>query len=211
MTKSILPATGLLLLTLPLFAQAPAKPLTPPDVLGAAKTIQFTATLYKNNKPVGIVYATLAQPNKAYVEEVDFNTRAVEMVYASDGKTQTEYQASRNHYTRSAAPTHIGDIASRTVALSALTDFNNMDAFRKFRAVLPEQPLYEKPLGQQAGRDLSELLMLAPKTGLPTTIVMQEAPDGRKSESIEFSHWKLNALIDDGKFAYTPPVGGIRN
>ncbi len=39
MTKTFLSTAGLLLLALPVFAQSPAKPLTPPDVLGAAKVV----------------------------------------------------------------------------------------------------------------------------------------------------------------------------
>lgn len=207
MTKTFLPTAGLLLLALPAFAQAPAKSLTPPEILGAAKTIQFTATLYRNDKPVEISYATLAQPNRAYVVDEDFNTRAVDRVYVSDGKTQTEYRASRNSYTQSAAAASIGDIDSRTVALSALAEFYDMDAFRKFQAILPEQTLYEKPLGQQDGHSSSELLMLALKTGLPQRVDIQASVSPRQVESIEFSHWKLNAPVDDSNFAYTPPAG----
>ena len=209
MTKAILAAAALLLSALPAFAQT--KPLTPPEVLGAAQTIQFTATLYKNSKPVEIIYATLEQPNKAYVEEVDFTTRAVKMVYASDGKTQTEYLAAVNHCTRSAAPARIGDIASDIPAFSALTEFYGTAAFAKFSAMLPEQPLYEKSLRQQDGHANSEFLVLLPQTGLPDYTVFVGSPGSQKPERIEFPHWKLNAPVDDSKFAYTPPVGGARN
>ena len=48
MTKSTLAVAALVLLSvLPAFAQT--KPLTPPDVLGKAKTIQFTASFYIYN------------------------------------------------------------------------------------------------------------------------------------------------------------------
>lgn len=205
MTKKCFSTAGLLLFALPVFAQT--KPLTPPDVLGAAKTIQFTATLYRNDKPVEISYATLAQPNKAYVVDMDFNTRAVDRVYVSDGKIQTEYRPSRNSYTQSAAAASISDIDSHTVALSALTDFYDASAFTKFAPIFAGQPIYQKPLGQQGGRSSSELLMLTPTTGLPQRVDIQASVSPRQVESIEFSHWKLNTPIGDGKFAYTPPAG----
>ena len=207
MTKAILIA-ALLLSALPAFAQT--KPLTPPEVLGAAKTIQFTATLYRNDKPVEISYVTLAQPNKAYVEQVDFTTRAVDKVYASDGKTQTEYLASVNRCTRSAAPARISGMDSPTTALSTLTDFYEAAAFAKFEAVVPGYSLYEKSLAQSGSRASSELLILTPQTGLPESIIT-ETQGSQKQGRVDFSHWKLNAPVDDSKFAYTPPIGGVRN
>lgn len=207
MTKATLTA-ALLLSALPAFAQT--KPLSPPDVLGAAKTIQFTATLYKNDKPVEIFYVTLAQPNKGYVEEVNFTTRAVDKVYASDGKTQTEYLASVNRCTRSAAPARVSGIGSPTTALSALTDFYEAAAFAKFEAVVPGYSLYQKSLAQPGDRASSELLILAPQTGLPESIIT-ETQGSRDQGRIDFSHWKLNVPVDNSKFAYTPPVGAKRN
>ena len=59
-------------------------------MLGAAKTISFTATEFFGRTPVKISVASLSQPNKAFIQDTDAKTKAITTVYASDGKTQTE-------------------------------------------------------------------------------------------------------------------------
>ncbi len=203
-------------------AQTAAKPLTPPDVLGAAKTIQFTVTLFRNDKPKEVSVAYLAQPNKALVQDRNAKTGRIDIVYASDGKTQTEYRRSRRHYTRSSAPASIRDAGTRALALSALADFINPAAFTKLiyghtgRMRPHEKPLatYDKGFGHDAkGRQTIEDIFIDPATGLPEKVMFLVNPyplggDALYDETarIEFTHWKLNALIDDAKFAYKPPA-----
>ena len=236
MTRTLL-AAGFLLLSLPAFVRA-NPPLTPPDVLGAAKTIQFTATLYRNAVPSGsfladksndkaarVSNAMLVQPNKACVVDMDAKTKAVEVVYVSDGKIQTEYRASRQHYTKSETPARISDMDSRTLALSTLTDFYDAKAFARFSDLgaiglneKPQNHAYRFLLGTENGKQSYEYVLVNHKTGLPlfvsVAIDVTERDDWgpgthleqRETERIVFTHWKLNAPIDEAKFAYTPPA-----
>ena len=163
MTPRFLLITALTLIALPTFAQPSAKPLTPPEVLGKAKTIQFTATEVLGGVPQEISTAMLSLPNKAYVVDTDAKTKAVDVVYASDGKTQTEYRASRGHYTTSDAPARIGEIESRTVALSVLTDFFDAAAFAKFQQSKNDPAnVYRRVLAKQEGKTIAEVLTVDP-------------------------------------------------
>ena len=212
MTKAIL-AAALLLSALPALAQT--KPLTPPDVLGAAKTIQFTATFYKDNKPVEVLYAILAQPNKAYVVDMNFKTRATDTVYASDGRTQTEYSQSRNRYTKTKVAADFKDIASRTLAFAVLDDFYDPKSFAEFQHYAGDAlDIYRMPFTGRDGKRSFEVLSVDTVTSLPKStwvVVAPNVPSSPPATRISFSDWKLNAPVDDGKFAYTPPVGGARN
>ena len=213
-TLLLIPALALLACGAAL-SQAPA-PLTPPGVLGRAKTIQFTATLSVKGKKEEVSVAYLAQPNRAFVQDVDAKTKAIDTVYASDGVTQIEYRKSRSHYTKTAAPGRIADMDSRTVALSTLTDFLDPKAFAKFERLGSDRAgfLYALALGDEDGYKTSEVLTLDGKLGLPKTISITRsqskgfAPDyvGVEVERIDFSGWKLDAPIDDGRFAYVPPA-----
>jgi thiol-disulfide isomerase/thioredoxin len=215
---------ALLALAAPAALAQPAAPsLTPPAVLGAAKTIQFTATLIKDGRPEQVSVAYLAQPNKAFVQDTDAKTKAVDTVYASDGKTQTEYRASHKHYTSSAAPAQIAGMETHALAVSVLTDFLDSSAFAKFkdtgfRGVWADgrEQWYLMPLGQQEGQQVQEYLVVDARTGLPKSVSIGKAvneqvesmrmPGYQEAERIEFSHWKLNAPIPDRRFAYTPPA-----
>ena len=208
--RSLLPFAALLALTAPASAQTPAPALTPPIVLGAAKTIQFTATEMIGGVPEEVSVASLALPNKAFIQDVDAKTKAPDIVYASDGKTQTEYRRSRARYTKSDAAARLGDLDSRTLALSALTVFLTPEAFAKYHhAATDPAGTYRTPLGTQEGKTVEGVLALDPMTGLPTSlsifITPSKNPD-RPAQRILFTGWKLNAPIDDARFAYTPPA-----
>ena len=211
MTKPIV-LIALLALAAPAFAQTGAMTLTPPAVLGAAKTIQFTATemMGRGDTPGIVSTASLAQPNKAFIQDTNAKTKVVDTVYASDGKTQTEYRRSRNLYTKSDAAAHFADLESRTVALSSLTDFLTPEAFSKFHhAAADPAGLYRMPLGKQEERTIEEVLVLDQATGLPLSasvfITPSKTPD-MPAQRVLFTDWKLNAPVDEGQFAYTPPV-----
>jgi len=179
-------------------------------VLGAAKTISFTATEFFGRTPVKISVASLSQPNKVFIQDTDAKTKAITTVYASDGKTQTEYSRVGNCYTKSDAAAHFGDLESQTVALSTLTDFLTPEAFAKFHhpAVDPAG-LYRMPLGKQEERTIEEVLVLDQATGLPLSasvfITPSKTPDV-PAQRVLFSDWKLNAPVDEGRFAYAPPA-----
>jgi outer membrane lipoprotein-sorting protein len=240
MTKTAFITAALLLSTLPALAQI--KPLTPPDVLGAARTVQFTATLYKigdpagfyligdNKTPIRTFTVMLAQPNKALIVDTNEKTKAVEAFYASDGKTQKEYLTSANQSVKSDAPAQISEINFRTLGLFGFADFYDTKAFAQFKdfgAVGIKGNLlnhcYLLSQGTVNGPQTYEVIVVDHKTGLPlyaSISVDAKLPDeygsgthdgSREVERIEFSHWKLNAPVDDSKFAYTPPAGATRN
>ena len=209
MTRTLpLAAAALLLSALPALAQT--KPLTPPDVLGKAKTIQFTATLYKNNKPVEASYVVLAQPNKAYVVDINLNTKAADVVYVSDGKTQTEYNRSQDRYTRTEAAANLQDIESRTLAFAVFGDFYDMKSFAKFKHYASAAPkIYYIPYGIKDGKKRFEVFIIDAVTGLPkfsSVVVGPIVPFNPSTMRISFTNWKLNAPVSDAKFAYTPPA-----
>ncbi len=211
MTKHFLAAAAFLLTALPAHAQIPAKPLTPPQVLGAAKTIQFTTTFYRNDKPVEVSYATLAQPNKAYVMDVNFNTKAVDTIYVSDGKTQTEYSQPQNRYTKTEVAADFQDIASRTLTFATLADFYDPKSFAKFQHYPGDAPdVFRMPFNKRGGEKASEVLSIDTETRLSKSISVSATPSAsanRPSTKITFSDWKLNAPIDNSRFVYAPPVG----
>jgi len=192
-------------------AQPAATPLTPPAALGAATTIQFTATLIVGGVPRKVSIASLAQPNKAFVQDSNPTTKAVDMVYASDGKTQTEYRQSRKSYTKSDAAAHFSDLESHTLALSVLPDFLTPTAFAKFHHAAGDAAgVFRMPLGpQQGARTIEEVLAVDQATGLPASVSIfikpSKTPDV-PAERIGFTGWKLNAPIEESKFAYAPPT-----
>ena len=191
-------------------AQTPATTLTPPAVLGAARTIQFTATEVLGGVPQKVSVASLVQPNKAFIQDMDAKTKAVGTVYACDGKTQTEYSLARNRYTTAGPVARFADLDSHTLALAVLPDFLTPAAFAKFHhATGDPDGVYRMPLGAQGGRTIEEALALDQATGLPTSISIfikpSKTPDV-PAERILFTGWKLNAPVDDAKFAYTPPA-----
>ncbi len=208
MIRTTIAAAAFVLSALPVLAQT--KPLTPPDVLGAAKTIQFTATETLGGVPQEVSAAALVQPNRGYVVDTDAKTSSVDVVYASDGKTQTEYRASRSRYTKSASPAHLTDVDSRTVAFSVLNDFADPKTFAKFQHRATDNPgVYQMPLGTQDGKTITEVLAINPATGLPRSVSIVITPStrtDRPAEQIMFTNWKLNAPVDETKFAYTPPA-----
>jgi len=155
--RDLLPFAALLALTAPVGAQAPAPALTPPAVLGAAKTIQFTAThfLGRAGIPIRVSTALLAQPNKAFIRDTDAQTKAISMVYASDGRTQTEYRQSRELYTKSDAAARLNDMDSATFALAALTEFLTPAEFARFhRAAGDPAGVYRMPLGTRGAQTI---------------------------------------------------------
>ncbi len=213
MTKqTCLPAFALLALAVPAIAQTPAAPLTPPAVLGAAKTIQFTATqvMGPGDTPVRVSVASLAQPNKAFIQDTVAKSNTLSTVYASDGKTQTEYNRPRSRYTTSGAAARLADLNSGTLALSVLTDFLTPESFAKFHhATSDAAGVYRMPLGKQGARTIEEVLALDQATGLPASISIFIKPSKTPevpAERILFTDWKLDAPIDDAKFAYAPPA-----
>ncbi len=221
--RNLLPFAALLALTAPASAQAPAPTLTPPAVLGAARTIQFTATYVKRGHRREFSVAYLELPNKAFVQDADAKTKKIDIVYACDGKTQTEYRRSRGHYTQSTAPASINDADTHTLALSALGDFMDPAAFAKLiykhtgRMRRHEKLLaaYDKGFGRDAkGQRTREDIFIDPITGLPEKVifvVLANEAHGvsdifQETARIEFTDWKLNAPIGNAKFAYTPPA-----
>ena len=241
MTKTIPTAAAFLLLSaLPALAQT--KPLTPPEVLGAAKTIQFTATLYRIGDPAGFYMVgsdrtpirafsvTLAQPNRACIVDTDARTKVVEFLYASDGKILTEYFAPRKHSVQLEAPTGLDDVNFRTLGLVTFADCFIPGRFAKFKDIgavgVKENLLdhcYLLMLGIVNDTQTYEAIVVDHKTGLPmyasSSVDAKERNDwgpgthdgSREVERIVFTNWKLNVPVDDSKFVYTPPAGGIRN
>ena len=211
MTKhTCLPVAALLAtLAAPAIAQT-AAPLTPPAVLGAAKTIQFTTTVVIGGVPREVSNASLAQPNKAFIQDMDAKTKAVATVYASDGKNQTEYSQARARYTKSDAAARITDLESRTLSLSVLPDFFTPEAFAKFHHAAGDAAgVYRMPLGKQGERTIEEVLSLDQATGLPSSLSIFVKPSKTPdvpAEQFLFTDWKLNAPIDEAKFAYAPPA-----
>lgn len=207
MTKHILTAAALLLSA---GAQAAAKPLTPPDVLGPAKTVQFTAMLIVHGKAQETSAATLAFPNKAYCVDTNPTTNAVDRVSVSDGKTQTEYRHSNSSYTKAAAPAAVRDISANTLALSVYTDFCDPAAFAKFQHDPSDAPgAYQKTLGKQQGKAVVEVLAVNPATGLPKSVSIFVGPSSSANPPVEkilLTQWKLNAPVSKTLFAYTPPA-----
>ena len=208
--KPVALAALLALATPAALAQSAAAPLTPPAVLGAAQTIQFRVTEFRGSTPLRVSHAYLAQPNKAFVQERDAKTAAVDTFYASDGKTQTEYRQSRKSYTKSDAAARLNDLESRTVPFSVLTDFLTPDAFAKFHHAAGDAAgLYRMPLGEQGGKTIEEVLVVDETTGLPSSISIFITPSKTPdvpAERFLFTDWTLNAPISEGKFAYAPPA-----
>ena len=207
MTKTILTAAGLLLLALPAFAQT--KPLTPPDVLGAAKTIQFTATDIVNGKVSVITTVALVQPNKAYIQRVDRQAHPYNLSLISNGKT--EILTNGQKYTKVDPPAHLADITGDPFPIDL---FMNPVSFSKYHHE-PANPLglYRRTSPHNAAVGISQrsVLIVDPATGLPISIqtfvkLDSETTENSASRTI-FSGWKLNAPIADSKFAYTPPAG----
>jgi len=221
--RRLLPFAALLALTAPANAQTAAPALTPPAVLGAAKTIQFTATYVKGGHRQEFSVAYLELPNKAFVQDTDAKTKKTDIVYASDGRTQTEYRRSRGHYTQSGAPASLNDAGTHTLALSALADFIDPAAFAKFSYLSTfslhrdEKPLtlYTKWTGQDdKGWAKMEQVVVDPVTGLPKELEYTVDVNGphdsdaifEDTARIEFSGWKLNQPLNDALFRYTPPA-----
>ena len=210
MTKRILTAAAFLLSALPACAQPAAKPLTPPDVLGPAKTIQFTATLIAHGKRQEISAAVLTLPNNAYDADTNPTTNMIDRVYASDGKTQTEYRHSNSSYTKVDAPKSFQDINATTLALSVYTDFCDPAAFAKFQHDPSDAPgVYQKTLGKEQDKTVVEVLAVNPATGLPKSVSIVIGPAGPANSPVEkilLTQWKLNAPVNKSLFAYTPPT-----
>jgi len=179
-------------------------------VLGAAKTISFTATGFFGRTPVKISVASLSPPNKAFIQDTDAKTKAIATVYASDGKTQTEYSRAGNRCTKSDAAAHFGDLESQTAALSTPADFLTPDAFAKFHhAAVDPAGLYRMPLGKQQERTIEEVLVLDQAMGLPLSASVFITPSKTPAvpaQRVLFTDWKLNVPIDEGQFAYAPPA-----
>ena len=201
---------ALLTLAAPAVAQSPAAPRTPPAVLGAARTIQFTATEILGGVPRKVSVASLVQPNKAFIQDTDPKTKVVSTVYACDGKTQTEYSRRRSRYTKSGPAARLADLESGTLALSALTDFLTPAAFAKFhRAAGDPDGVYRMPLGDESGKSVEEVMALDQATGLPTSLSIFLKPSEHPDVPVErilLTGWKLNAPISAAMFAYTPPA-----
>lgn len=204
-------ALSLVALSVPVHSSfAQAQPLTPPQVLGAAGTIQFTATESLGGVPMTVSTATLVQPNKAFVQDTDAKKKTVSTTYVSDGKLQTEYNQSKNRYTKTKVPADFQDVTSRTLAFAAFSDFYDPKLFAKFRHTAADNPgVYQMLLGTQDGKTMTEVMVVNPATGLPRQVSIVITPSrrtDRPAEQIFFTNWKLNAPVDDGKFAYTPPA-----
>jgi thiol-disulfide isomerase/thioredoxin/outer membrane lipoprotein-sorting protein len=208
--QPILTAAALLLTALPVCAQTPKKPLTPPDVLGPAKTVQYTAVLVIHGKTQGISAVTLVLPNKAYAIETRPKTHVLESVYASDGKTQTEYMQARGTYTKSVAPAAVADINANVFALSVYGDFCSPAAFAKFQHDAGDAPgVYQRILGKQQDKPVTEVLVVNPATGLPKSVsivIGTLGPANPPMQESQFTLWKLNAPVNEAQFAYTPPA-----
>jgi len=200
---------ALLALSAPALAQTTA-PLTPPTVLGAAKTIQFTATEVLGGVPEEVSIASLSQPNKVFIQDMNAKTKALDEVYACDGKTQTEYRRSRARYTKADAAARLGDLESNTLAFSSLTVFLTPAAFAKYHhAATDPAGVYRTLLGKQQDKAIEGVLALDQTTGLPTSLSIFITPSKTPDvpvEKILFTGWKLNTPVDEGKFAYTPPA-----
>lgn len=206
MTKALL-TTALLLSALPALAQT--KPLTPPDVLGAAKTIQFAATDIVNDKVSVITMVTLVQPNKAYIQRVDRQAHPYNLSLISDGTTEILTNGSK--YTKVDPPAHLADITGDPFPIDL---FMNPASFSKYHHDPADPPgLYRRTNPYHAGVGLSQrsVLIVDPATGLPSSIQtfvkLNSAASEYPTSRTVFSGWKLNAPIANSKFAYTPPAG----
>ncbi len=204
--RDLLPFAALLALNVPASAQ------TPPAVLIAAKTIQFTATKVIGGVPEEISVASLAQPNKAFIRDTDPKTKALDTIYASDGIMQTEYRPTRGHYTKSAAPATFGDVDTHAIALSWILGLLDAAQLTRFTHDASDSPgIYRTAFQEQGGKDSQEKLTLDVATGLPKELMFVERPHGTANaalvpvEGVRFSEWKLNAPIDARSFAFKPP------
>ena len=207
MIKALLPTAALLLSALPVLAQT--KPLTPPDVLGAAKTIQFTAIDTVNDKVSVITTVVLVQPNKAYIQRVDRQAHPYNLSLISDGTA--EILTNGLKYTKVDPPAHLADITGDPFPVDL---FMNPVSFSKYHHD-PADPLglYRRTSPHNAAVGVSQrsVLIVNPATGLPSSMQIfvkfdSETTEHPASRTI-FSGWKLNLPVADSKFAYTPPAG----
>lgn len=206
MTKTILTTAALLLSALPAFAQT--KPLTPPDVLGAAKTIQFTATDYINGKLSVVTTVALAQPNRVHIQRVDRQAHPFNLSLISDGRTEIVTNGIR--YQKGDPPTRLADITGDPFPIDL---FMNPVSFSKYHHNPADPPgLYRRTYTHNAAVGMSQrsVLTVAPVSGLPSSIQIWVKLDTETTEHLTrrtiFSNWKLNAPIADSKFVYTPPA-----
>jgi len=202
MTRILFASAALLLSALPALAQA--KPLTPPDVLGKAKTIQFTVIEYQNNKAVNTITVALSQPNKAFIQTVDAQSKKVSTTLVSDGKKQTVTFGSK--YTELDPPTTLGELNSDGFKMDMFLDPAAFAAFHHEPADLPG--VYHQTLPQHTGISQRLVLNVNPATGLPSSILVFVKLDSNSAESpagrATFDNWKLDAPVADSTFSYTP-------
>ncbi len=207
MTKVILTA-ALLLSVQPAFAQT--KPLTPPDVLGAAKTIQFTATAYEGSGEVKLSTAMLVQPNKARFVDTNPKTKVVEIICTSDGESQTEYRALTNRYIKSTPGGSLSALSSNSFSAHFVAVLLSPKNFADFHHLSSDAPgVYEIPLGTQEGTTRREVLTVNPATGLPQSLKIAVSAAGQPDsypEKILFTGWKLNAPINKSQFVAALPA-----
>ena len=178
MTKTILNAAGLLLLALPAFAQA--KPLTPPDVLGAAKTIQFTATDIVSGKVLVITTVTLVQPNKAYIQRVDRQLHPFNLSLISDGKTEVITNGTK--YERVDPPAHLADITGDPFPIDVFMDPVSFSKYHHDPADPPGLYRRTNPHNTAVGMSQRSVLTVNPATGLPSSMQVFLKLDGRAEE-----------------------------
>ncbi len=193
---------------------APAKELTPPDVLGKAKTIHVLAVRYQNDVEKEVSEAWLAQPNKAYAEDTNRQIGGITNVYVSDGKIQAQHRPSAGPDTRSLAPARIAQIQTQALVLKVLLEFYTPARFARFvpgpkNEEIAQYSRLSSTVGQPAEWTI---LTIDRKTGLPRTYaLMSQRPDGLigddddtppgrpkadpNDQRIDFHGWALNAPI----------------
>ena len=210
---------ALLILYPTLLFAAPAKELTPPDVLGKAKTIHVLAVRYQNDVEKEVSEAWLAQPNKAYVEDTNRQIGGITTVYVSDGKIQVQHRPSAGPDTRSQAPARIAQIHTQALALKVMLEFFTPARFARFvpgpkNEEIAQYSRRSSPVGQPAEWTV---LTIDRKTGLPRSYALvsrrpdeligdddDTPPDRPKADPnnqrIDFHGWALNAPISPQTF-----------
>lgn len=190
---------------------APAVHPSPLAALDAAKTVQVTETMMSADAPAGPVKpgATLRvkvqRPGQARIEQSKPGAKATDAVLVTDGKTLTEYIASRKQYRKGDSPP-LADFgydglpalyAYPATAKSAATTLNGTPAL-----------LYT--VAQNAnGQTVTHKLWLNSSSRLPLRQSIYTGAGAKAKEvmRIVFSSWSLDKPLEAAVFAFAPPSG----
>lgn len=221
--KHMLLALGIVSTT-QLFAGAKAAPLppvlTPPEVLGKAKTIQCAITFRMaipgvtgGNSPNSFaISVAMEQPNKMAEKDADPKTGEVDVAFVSDGRTLVGYNKEHNSFYRKNAAANWGQMALNSIGLPIMCNLllpKQFIAFHKIGAVtIDGKPAvrYRKQRGKASIPGYVDAWIDA-KTGLPMRCAAFIIDSGKtyEVEQLDFSDWKMNEPISPVVFTFTLP------